>query len=93
MTVGFSREPHTVHLRVGDEIRITESGGECGSPWSTKPLVIAAQTPPLADGCSGGTVEFKAISPGEAQIRGALRCRVPECTAAAAVIGVVVGRK
>lgn len=93
MTVGFSRQPRTVHLRAGDEIGVSEDAGECGSPWSTRPAVIAAKSQPLAHDCSGGTVKFKAVSTGKAQIRGAVHCHVPDCAAAAAIIRVVVAAR
>lgn len=92
ITVSFTREPHTVHLRLGQAIGVRKSIGECGSPWSTKPDVIAARNPPASDDCSKGTVTFKAIGVGEAQIHGALPCRVPECTAIGAFIPVIVAR-
>lgn len=94
-TLTFSRKPYTVHLRVGEEIRVTERAGECGSPWSTHLAVIAPRSGPIINSpssCPGGTVRFKAISPGQAQIRGALPCRVPLCAEASAIIRVTVAR-
>jgi hypothetical protein len=93
ITVSFTREPHTVHLRLGEEIGVRKSGGECGSPWSTKPEVVAARDAPTRGDCSQETVKFKAIREGTAEIRGALPCRVPECSAMGASIPVIVTRK
>ncbi len=92
VTVSFGRHPRTVHLRVGEEVSVRKSLGECGSPWSTEPSVIAVEHAPRVDDCSQETVKFKAIGLGNAQIHGALPCRATECTAVGAAIPVVVSR-
>lgn len=92
MTVSFTRTPHTVHLRVGQELGVRKSRGECGSPWSSMPSVIAVEHPPRQDDCSADTVTFRAKRPGEAQIHGALPCQVPACAGMGAIVPVAVSR-
>ena len=84
--------PQTIELRVGHEVTVHKSAGECGSPWSTAPRVIRARQPPPAGDCSPASVAFKAVGIGTAQIVGQVPCHVPACAAAGARITVHVRR-
>ena len=90
--MSFTRNPRPVHLRIGDELGVRKSVGECGSPWSTAPSVIKAENPTPVGDCGQETVTFKALKPGAAQIRGALPCHFTQCAAMGASIPVTVRR-